>query len=94
MQALVEAAGMIGGASVELRNDPKRKTIPAVHVRLDEDVVGKTALEVVRELQDGDPGIAANPSYVREGVVAFGPMCLKEGEAQVVGRRLRVVLGA
>ncbi|MFP6647421.1 MAG: hypothetical protein VCF24_28255 [Candidatus Latescibacterota bacterium] len=94
MQALVEAAGTIGGASVALRNDPKRKTIPAVHVQLDEDVLGKTALEVVRELQDGDPGIAANPSYVREGVVAFGPMCLKEGEAEAVGRRLRAVLGA
>ena len=94
MQALAEAVGTLGGASVELLNDPKRQTIPAVHVRLDEDVVGKTALEVVRELQDGDPGIAANPSYVREGVVAFGPMCLKEGEAQVVGRRLRAVLGA
>ena len=94
MKALVEAAGAIDGATVELLNDPKRKSIPAVHLRLDEDAVGKTALDVVCELQDGEPGIAANPSYVREGVVAFGPMCLKEGEAQVVGRRLREVLGA
>jgi hypothetical protein len=25
--------------------------------------------------------------------VAFGPLCLKDGEAAVVGRRLREVLG-
>jgi L-seryl-tRNA(Ser) seleniumtransferase len=94
MQALVEATGSIRGASVELRNDPKRATIPAVHVVLDEEVIGKSALDVVRELQDGEPGIAANPTYHRDGVVAFGPLCLKEGEAGVVGARLREVLGA
>jgi D-glucosaminate-6-phosphate ammonia-lyase len=93
MQALVEATGSIRGASVELRNDPKRATIPAVHVVLDEEVIGKSALDVVRELQDGEPGIAANPTYHRDGVVAFGPLCLKEGEAGVVGARLREVLG-
>ncbi len=93
MQALVEATGSIRGASVELRNDPKRATIPAVHVVLDEKVIGKSALDVVRELQDGEPGIAANPTYHRDGVVAFGPLCLREGEAGVVGARLREVLG-
>ena len=94
MQALATAAGAIPGARVELRDDPKRVAIPAVHVHLDEDVVGSSALDVVRALQDGDPGIAANPSYVRDGIIAFGPQCLKDGEAEIVGTRLRQVLGA
>ena len=94
MRQLAESAGSMPGAEVELRDDPKRAAIPAVHVRIDEDACGLTALDVVRALQDGDPGVHANPSHVREGVVAFGPMCLKDGEPEVVGRRLREVLGA
>ena len=94
MRQLAEAAGSLPGAQVELRDDPKRAAIPAVHVQIDEDACGKTALDVVRALQDGDPSVHANPSHVREGVVAFGPMCLKDGEPEVVGRRLREVLGA
>jgi L-seryl-tRNA(Ser) seleniumtransferase len=53
-----------------------------------------SALDVIRRLQDGDPSIQANPTHVREGGVAFGPMCLKEGEPEIVGRRLREVLSA
>lgn len=93
MEALAKAVGTIAGVSVDLRSDPKRSAVPAVHVQLDDDVVRKTALEVVCELQDGEPGIAANPTYHRDGVVAFGPLCLRDGEAEVVGRRLREVLG-
>jgi hypothetical protein len=63
-------------------------------VRLDEEALGKKALDVINELQNGAPGIAANPSDVRDGVISFGPQCLKEGEAAIVGRRLREVLRA
>lgn len=94
MQALAAAVGDIDGAVVEVRDDPKRAAIPSVHVQLDEAVCGMGALDVVRALQDGEPSVHASPSYVREGIVAFGPMCLKQGEAEVVGRRLREVLGA
>ena len=94
MQALVAAAGDIPGVRVELRDDPKRAAIPTVHARLDEAAVGRCALDVVNALQDGTPEIAANPSYVRDGIVAFGPQCLKAGEAEIVGRRLREVLSA
>ena len=93
MRQLVEATGSLPGAEVELRDDPKRAAIPAVHVQIDEAACGLTALDVVRALQDGDPSVHANPTHVRDGVVAFGPMCLKDGEPEVVGRRLREVLG-
>jgi D-glucosaminate-6-phosphate ammonia-lyase len=94
MEALAAAAGDIPGAAVEIRNDPKRSVIPTVAVRLDEEALGKKALDVINELQNGAPGIAANPSDVRDGVISFGPQCLKEGEAAIVGRRLREVLRA
>ena len=94
MEALVSAIGSIAGVQVELRNDAKRAAIPAVHVQLDEDTIDKSALDIVRELQDGKPEIAANPTFVRAGIIAFGPLCLKDGEAAIVGARLREILGA
>lgn len=94
MEDLVAAIGHVPHATVQLHNDAKRAAIPVVSVQLDEDALGKKALDVINELQDGEPGIAANPSSVREGVVSFGPQCLKEDEPKIVGARLRQVLGA
>ncbi len=73
--------------------DRKRAEIPAVHLQLDEEELGMSALELLRQLQAGDPSICANPTHHGDGIVAFGPMCLKEGEAQIVGRRVRELLG-
>ncbi len=94
MQQLMEAAGQIPGVEMALSNDRKRTEIPVVRAQIDEEICGMTALDVIRRLQDGDPSIQANPTHVREGVVTFGPMCLKQGEPEIVGRRFREILGA
>ena len=94
MEQLLSAAGEIRGVELALVNDPKRSEIPVVTAQIDADVCGMSALDVIRRLQDGDPSIQANPTHVRAGGVAFGPMCLKEGEPEIVGRRLREVLSA
>ena len=75
-----------------LVNDTKRFEIPVVHLQVDEDALGKSALQVVCELQDGDPSIQANPSFVRDGIVAFGPLCLKVDEPSLIAERLAHVL--
>jgi L-seryl-tRNA(Ser) seleniumtransferase len=93
MEALVQALEGANGAEVRLVDDRKRAEIPAVHMVLDEEVLGFSALDLVRRLQDGEPSIHANPSYVNEGIVAFGPMCLKEGEPEIIGARVKALLG-
>ncbi|MBM3276971.1 MAG: aminotransferase class V-fold PLP-dependent enzyme [Candidatus Handelsmanbacteria bacterium] len=93
MEELVAAIGALPHARVELANDPKRSEIPLLALHLDEGALGFSALELVKRLQDGTPGIHANPSRVSEGVVLFGPMCLKEGEPQLAGKRVRELLG-
>jgi L-seryl-tRNA(Ser) seleniumtransferase len=93
VEALVRACGELPHARAEVVADRKRAEIPVVRLELDEGA-GFSALELVRRLRDGEPSIHANPSYVGEGVVVFGPMCLKEGEPEVIGRRLRELLGA
>ena len=91
---MTQAVRVLGLDHVVLRvADPKRSEIPTVSLRLDEAAAGLSALEVVKQLQDGEPSIHANPSHVREGVIAFGPMCLKEGEPEIIGRRLTQLIG-
>jgi D-glucosaminate-6-phosphate ammonia-lyase len=94
MAALIDAAGDLPHASLELADDPKRSEIPAVNLRLDEEALGFTAFELVLRLQRGTPSIQANPTYVDQAMVTFGPMCLRDGEAEQVGHRLRQELGA
>lgn len=94
MEALSTAIGELPHAQVSLANDPKRSEIPMLALQLDEEALGFSALELVKRLQDGVPGIHANPSQVSEGVVLFGPMCLKEGEPELVGKRVRALLQA
>jgi L-seryl-tRNA(Ser) seleniumtransferase len=92
MQGLVDACGSLAHAEIEVVADRKRAEVPTARLTLDEDAAGLTALELVRALQDGRPRIAANPTYVHEGVVIFGPMCLKGGEPEQIARRLGEVL--
>ena len=93
MESLAEALREVPHSETELVSDPKRSEMPTVRLRLDEAAAGLSAMEVVKQLQDGEPSIHANPSHVREGVVAFGPMCLKQGEPEIIGRRLTQLIG-
>ena len=92
MESLRQALDGIPGIEVRLNRDPKRPEIPAVHVHLDEEKLGTTAMDLVRQLQDGDPGIHASPGMVRDAIVGFGPVCLKPEEPAIIARRVRQIL--
>jgi L-seryl-tRNA(Ser) seleniumtransferase len=94
LEELVAASRGVRHAALAIVADRKRPEIPVVHLSLDEEAAGFSALDLVAKLQDGDPPIHANPGQAREGVVAFGPTCLKEGEPAIIGRHLRALLGA
>ena len=74
--------------------DRKRAEVPSVRLQIDEEKAVFSALELVEKLECGTPSIAANPTYVDEGVVVFGPMCLKEGEASIIASRLREIFAS
>ena len=93
MEELAVTLEGLSHAETRVVADRKRAEIPVVHLCLDEEALGLTALELVKQLQDGEPSIHANPTHVSEGIVAFGPMCLKQGEPAIVGRRVKELLG-
>jgi L-seryl-tRNA(Ser) seleniumtransferase len=92
MEALAEALRGLPCAEISVAADAKRAEVPMVQLRLDEARAGMTAMDLIRRLQDGDPSIHASPGRVRDGIVMFGPMCLKEGDPAVIARRLRELL--
>jgi D-glucosaminate-6-phosphate ammonia-lyase len=93
LEELVAASQGVRHARLEIAADRKRTEIPVVRLQLDEEKAGFSALELIARLQDGEPAIHASPAQAGEGVVLFGPLCLKEGEPEIVGRRLRELLG-
>jgi D-glucosaminate-6-phosphate ammonia-lyase len=70
------------------------KGAPAVELALDEGALGVSALQLVKRLQDGEPSVHANHARVRDGIVVFGPTCMREGDAAIVIDRVRAELEA
>lgn len=93
MEALAAALQDIPHTEVTVVADQKRTAVPAVQLRLDEEALGLSALDLIIRLQDGEPSIHASPTRVRDGIILFGPMCLKEGESELIGERVKAVLG-
>jgi L-seryl-tRNA(Ser) seleniumtransferase len=88
-QELMDALKGIAMTELTLKDDNRRRGLPVVELKLDEAALGISARVLVKRLQDGNPSVHANHARVREGMLLFGPMCLKPGEAAVVGHRVR-----
>jgi len=92
VETIVQAAGEMPSAQLIIAADRKRYEIPSVELHLNEETTDWTALNLVIALQNGAPAIQANPSRVNEGIVVFGPTCLKDDEPAIIGQRLRELL--
>ena len=94
-QALAQrmAEGLSGIPGVQVTsNDGATSGRPSVTLQLDEQALGKTAVQVSNTLADGDPIVAVGTSSVDHGRLTLGTMCLADGEEEIVVRRLREVL--
>lgn len=94
MEALAAALAGIAGTTATMVGRSRRTAVPTVHLTLDEDALGLTALELLRRLQDGEPSVHANPSRIDDGIVVFSPVALRPGDEQRIAARVRSVLQA
>lgn len=67
------------------------RTVPMVHVRLTGDSL--VAVDVVKQLMDGDPSIHVNTAGVYDGILNFNPVCLSYKQVTQIANRLRELLG-
>ena len=87
IQSLAEILKALSNVRVTTSIDPGRP-IPGVRLQIDEAAAGITGLELARRLIEGEPSIHCNTAEVYEGVLGFGPMCLREGDVEAIGKRL------
>jgi mRNA-degrading endonuclease YafQ of YafQ-DinJ toxin-antitoxin module len=61
--------------------------VPAVNIVVDQDVSTKNAVEIVHQLQDGEPSIALYEGHADQGRLMIYPECLLEGDADIIVSR-------
>jgi D-glucosaminate-6-phosphate ammonia-lyase len=92
-QGMAEGLAGVRGVTATFDDGGERGTA-SVRVELDEAVLGKTAVQVVNELADGDPIVAVGQGGVDAGRFVLGTMCLADGEEALVVARLREALSS
>ena len=71
--------------------DEADTTHPRAFVFFEPSWTGPSEDEVVHQLEDGDPSIRTRPSSFAGGI-AFVPVNLRDGEEEIIARRLREIL--
>lgn len=83
---LTDELAEIAGVCARIIPDPLQSGMPVVELKVDQ------AIELVRRLRHGSPGIEVNPWRPEEGLLILNPACLAEGDPPVIGRRFRELL--
>jgi D-glucosaminate-6-phosphate ammonia-lyase len=91
-QEIADGLSGVQGATVALV-DKKDARWPVVELAV-HDAAGFSARDLVKRLQDGDPSVHANHARIRDGIVVFGPTCMKPGQAAIVIERVRAELAS
>ena len=92
-QTIADVIDDLPGVTTSIEQDDWRRPVPELSVVLGARWRGPSASEIVRAMAEGDPPIMVEASR-REGEDIFAnPHGLLEGEAEVVGERLRAAMG-
>lgn len=91
IRSLADALETLPNVRVTAAIDPGRP-VPGLRVEIDEAAAGISGLELARRLIEGEPGIHCNTADVYEGALGFGPMCLREGDVEAIGKRMGELL--
>lgn len=63
--------------------------VPRVGLKLDEQALGRTAADIMRALQEGNPAIYLRPGYASVGILTVDVQVLRDGEERIVADRLK-----
>lgn len=91
-QELYRALRDLPHCAVAVIADSDRSAMPIVLLTLDEAAAGRSALDLVRELQDGTPSIHVDNSRLAQRIIGFAPIALKSGEPDIIGKQLSELL--
>ncbi len=81
-----------GIAGLEIELTDTKDYYPSLSIRIDEQVVGKSAAEVSQLLREGKPRIIVGDMYVHQGIVRIDSLNMNEEIAMIASERLYSVL--
>jgi L-seryl-tRNA(Ser) seleniumtransferase len=90
-QTVMAGLGRLTGAKAVLTGADSTDEIPAIELTLDRNSA-LSALDLVIALQNGAPSIHVDPTWCDRGTVVVNPMCLQDGEAELVARAVTLAL--
>ena len=92
---VVEALDGLAGVRCRLAMPPpSRGGLPTVEIWLDENALSRSAHDVIRALEAGDPPVCVSQNLVDRGGLLVHPSTLADGEERIVAARLLAMLGA
>lgn len=80
-------AAALAGHQITIVGGNDVSVVPTVEITPDPKRLDATALCL--KLQNGEPSIIVDPAPRERGVVAVNPMCLRPGEAKIVGEAIK-----
>lgn len=86
--------GALPGIEATIDPDPTGNPFDRLKLEVDATKAGLTALQLVQELERGDPPIAVRSHQIEHGWLVMDPRSLAEGEAASVTDRISEVLKA
>lgn len=94
LNELADHIDALPGVQVVLQGaDDLTGTAPKLVIGFDETIVERSVEEVINGLIDGEPSISVNQGYIDQRAIGINPIVLQPGEPEIIGRRLREILG-
>jgi D-glucosaminate-6-phosphate ammonia-lyase len=91
LQIIISHIEGICGVEVEITGRDQ-KTDPKLEVKIKEDIVGKSAAKISRNLREDAPAIYVGEMYLEKGIIYVNALNLSEESANLVGRRLHAAI--
>lgn len=92
MEWLIQELAGIPNITARLVQDEAGRAIYRCQLSLDEKALGKTAYEVIRALESGDPAIFTRNHQANLGIINIDPRPMLPDQEKEVARRMREVL--
>ncbi|WP_079912580.1 DgaE family pyridoxal phosphate-dependent ammonia lyase [Paenibacillus sp. 32352] len=92
MKWLIEQLKDTPGVTGTILQDEAGRAIYRAQLAIDAKVTGKTAYDVIKELEAGNPAVYTRNHYANLGLINIDPRPLLEGQEQIIVTRLKEVL--
>ncbi|MFE5324001.1 DgaE family pyridoxal phosphate-dependent ammonia lyase [Paenibacillus sp. NPDC056579] len=92
MKWLIEQLKGTPGVTGTILQDEAGRAIYRAQLAIDAKAAGKTAYDVIRELESGNPAIYTRNHYANLGLINIDPRPLLEGQEEIIVARVKEIL--